>query len=581
MNIDINKIMPEIKKHSFASAICEFQKLKSSGTLKPLAYTSFDGDYMPFLPNMLTYTMTNGFLPINPESALGYYVSTTTHQGNKVMVMKDCLCEELLCDEMWVFNPVTGHMPEGVVAEIMAWKDKKGTPIRKIPFFDGYKLNLKIHQADAAIDNYIMTPIEISSYLTERNPNDIEDIRKKLFDASSNIPHPSYVVANFYNYKHIDWARAYCYQHSVCPVSPQNILPYSLYTINHLVDCELQYMIDRLTLIDKCHELLWFINTKNLKYELDNLDIFSRTELVYWCTVYGSASIKIIDWADADVPKYKDNNNWALTRTELNEVQPTITPTKSIDFSLVREKIFAYEKEIKDDFNIFKGGLLASEECSFILSDMNAFLFGLISDSSVKAEIAWSLPYRLKNRLHHFDLNKIADMDVEVLTNAIKAKPALHRYPSNIAKYIKSAAQLLISKYESDASNIWSNGASAAEIISRLEEFKGISHKKAALGSLLLVRDLGIKIKDKENINLAYDIHIRRICLRAGFCTHDTIEDVTMAGRHILPEFPGRLTSSFWAIGRDICRPSNPLCSECPLDDVCKHNLSLGGDIHA
>lgn len=320
---------------------------------------------------------------------------------------------------------------------------------------------------------------------------------------------------------------------------------------------------------------------KKTKNELEKLDVFSCTELFYWYTAYGPASIKIVDWADAGVPKYKDNNNWALTRTELNEVRPIIIAPKSIDASLVREKIFAYEKEIKDDFNIFKGGLLAPEECSFIMSDMNAFLFGLISDSSVKAEIAWSLPYRLKDRLHHFDLNKIADMDVEELTNAIKTKPALHRYPSNIAKYIKSATQLLISKYESDASNIWLNGASAAEIVSRLEEFKGISHKKAALGSLLLVRDLGINIKDKENINLAYDIHIRRICLRAGFCTQDTIEDVTAAGKRILPEFPGRLTSSFWAIGRDICRPSNPLCSACPLDDVCEHNLSLGGDIHA
>lgn len=581
MNMDIENIIPKIKRQSLASAISEFQKLKSNRTLKPLAYTSFDGDYMPFLPNMLTYTMANGFLPINPESALGYYVSTTTHQGNKVLVMEDCLCEELLCDEMWVFNPVTGHMPEGVVAEVMAWMDKKGTSIRKIPFFNDYRVNLKTHQADAALNDYIMTPIEVSSYLARCNPDDIGDIRKKLFDASSNIPQPSYVVANFYNYKHIDWARSYCYQHSICPVSPQNILPYSLYDTDCSVDCEFHYMIDRLTLMDKCHELLWFTNTKNLKYELENLDVFSCTELFYWYTVYGPASIKIVDWADAGVPKYKDNNNWALTRTELNEVQPMVRAPKSIDFSLVREKISAYEKEIKDDFNIFKGGLLAPEECSFIMSDMNAFLFGLISDSSVKAEIAWSLPYRLKNRLHHFDLNKIADMDVEELTCAIKTKPALHRYPSNIAKYIKSAAQLLISKYKSDASNIWSNGTSAAEIVSRLEEFKGISHKKAALGSLLLVRDLGINIKDKENINLAYDIHIRRICLRAGFCTQDTIEDVTMAGKHILPEFPGRLTSSFWAIGRDICRPNNPLCSECPLDDVCEHNLSLGGDIHA
>ena len=83
-------------------------------------------------------------------------------------------------------------------------------------------------------------------------------------------------------------------------------------------------------------------------------------------------------------------------------------------------------------------------------------------------------------------------------------------------------------------------------------------------------------LNDKENVNIAYDIHIRRICLRTGFCTKDTIADVIMAGKRIWPEFPGRLTSSFWAIGRDICRPSNPLCKECPLDEVCEHKTALG-----
>ncbi|MCI9651593.1 MAG: hypothetical protein HFH98_06980, partial [Lachnospiraceae bacterium] len=175
------------------------------------------------------------------------------------------------------------------------------------------------------------------------------------------------------------------------------------------------------------------------------------------------------------------------TRTEVQEVQPISSHKNNYDLNFIRQKIFAYEKTIKDDFNIFKGDLLEREACSFVTSNMNAFLFGLISDSSVKAEIAWSLPYRLKERLHHFDLNKIANMDIDELTGIIKEKPALHRYPLNIAKYLKAAAELLISKYESNASNIWANGASAAEIVSRLEEFKGISHKKAALGSLLLV----------------------------------------------------------------------------------------------
>ena len=337
--MNIESIINTIKRKALSSAIYDFQRLKASKALKPLAYTSFDGDYMPFLSNMLTYTMANGYLPINPEAALGYYVSTTTHQGNKIQVMKDCLCVELLCDEMWVFNPVNGHMPEGVVAEIMAWEEHKGTSIRQIPFFNDYRVDVEISKPDSALDGYIMPPLEVFSYLKSRNQNDIEDIRDKLFGTEATIPDPSYVVANFYNYKHIDWARSYCYQRLVCPVSPQNIIPYFLYTRGNMGDFEMSYMIDRLTLMDKCKELLWFTNTKNLDKELETLDIFSCTELLYWYTVHGPESIKIVDWSIAGVPKYQDNNNWALTRTEVQEVQPISSHKKNTDLNFIRQKI--------------------------------------------------------------------------------------------------------------------------------------------------------------------------------------------------------------------------------------------------
>ncbi|MBO5462646.1 MAG: endonuclease III [Clostridia bacterium] len=352
-------------------------------------------------------------------------------------------------------------------------------------------------------------------------------------------------------------------------------MPYYLYK-TRAEKIDQQYLIDRLTLLDKCDKLLWFTNTVDFENEVDCLDVLSATELYYWFKYKNPEDIYIIDWKDAGVPKYTNKENWALTTTEVEEI--TNINTKDVTF---RKLIQEYEKQIKDEFNIFKGDLLGKDECNFIKSDMNAFLFGLISDQSVKAELAWSLPYRLKQRLGHFDIHQIAEMQITDLERVIKDKPALHRYPSNIAKYLIFASQTLINNYNGDASNIWANGVSAEEIVKRLEEFKGISHKKAALGSLLLVRDLGVEIVDKENINLAYDIHIRRICLRTGLITQDSLKNVIAAGKKIFPEFPGRLTSAFWAIGRDICRPSDPMCTRCPLDSVCDHNIYLGGDIHA
>lgn len=548
---------------------------KKNDSPKKLVYTSFDGDYMNFLTNMLKFTKNNGYLPVNPESTLGYYVSTITHGGSKVPVMKDCIKTELMCDEMWIFNPTSSHIPEGVLAEMIVWFQNKNTGVKVIPFFDSHKIVVDPCSRIETINYTEMSRNDILKYINSCSSDNVKQIKEKLL-GSKKLPSSVYVVANFYNYKHIDWARAYCYSNGLCPVSPQNILPYTLYldVSNAFVD---SYMEDRLELVDRCEKMLWFTNMNNIDFEINSLDPFSCTELYYYLSKHDDSLLSIVDWKDAGVPKYVNPQKWALTTAEQNEV----LGSEKNKFEIAQSNILKYEVEISDDFNIFKGSLLGDKERNFIQNDANAFLFGLISDQSVRAELAWSLPYNLSLRLGEFNIKQIANMEVSDLESVLKTKPALHRYPSNIAKYLKAAANMILDKYSGQASNIWNNGATAAEIVARLEEFKGISHKKAALGTLLLVRDLDVEIKDKYNINLAYDIHIRRICVRTGFAAEDSLEEIINVGREIFPEFPGRLTSSFWAIGRDICRPISPECSRCPLDSVCEHHLELGGDIHA
>ena len=551
---------------------------------KPLVYTSFDGDFMNYLPHMLAFCKANGYIAINPEASLGYYVSTTTHGNSKVPVMMDCIAVELLCDEMWIFNPLNSHIPEGVLAEMMVWEKSKCTGILIVPFFNDTKLAIPPTAMLEDINTTLLSKRDIHHYISGRDKSDVKTIETKLFaNGAHSIPGTAYVVSNFLNFKHIDWARAYCYKNNFCPVSPQNIIPFSLYA-DTTGDFVYEYIFDRLALLDKCDKLLWFTNTNNFKNELTTLDLFSCIELSYFSKIKGWDKIEIVDWKDAGVPKYATPDKWALTDTEKTEV---IGKLCDVDYTMesiykdVQSSIVAFEKTISDDYNIFKGNLLGEAERSLINEDPNAFLIGLISDQSVKAELAWSLPYRLGERLGKFDIVDIANMPIVELEQCIKDKPALHRYPSNMAKYIQSACKRLIEVYNSSAANIWNKGVSAAEIVRRLEEFKGISTKKAALGTLLLVRDLGIDISDKHNINLAYDIHIRRICLRTGFANKDSIAEITRVGQNIFPDFPGRLTSTFWAIGRDICRPTNPECSKCPIDAYCAHKTELGGDINA
>lgn len=239
---------------------------------------------------------------------------------------------------------------------------------------------------------------------------------------------------------------------------------------------------------------------------------------------------------------------------------------------IISKIIIDYLNEIEDKNSILNGSLLLEEEKQFIKNNMNAFIIGLIADQSVKVEIAWSLPYKLFNRMNTFDFNKIMNMyTVEDIEKFIKTKPALHRYPSRMANYIYNAIKDILYKYDGNAENIWKD-KHASEIVESLEQFKGISHKKASLGTMLLVRDLGIDIVDKENIDIAYDIHIRRTFLRIGLAKNDNQSEILESASNIYSSYPGKLTTAFWTIGRDYCRPIDPVCLLCPLNEVCEKN---------
>lgn len=238
------------------------------------------------------------------------------------------------------------------------------------------------------------------------------------------------------------------------------------------------------------------------------------------------------------------------------------------------DALLTYEKALGTTENIFKGDLLSEAERDFLLNDPNAFLFGQIADQSVRAETAWSLPYKLSQRLGHFSMESIiSDYTMEDIQNVLKDKPSLHRYPGSMGRYLWLAAEKLLSEYHGSATEIWED-ATAQMIVGRLEQFVGISHKKASLACLLLWRDLDVDIPDKQNIDIIYDVHIRRIFLRAGFCEKDTQREVIAAAKRINPEFPGYLTSAFWALGREICRPTEPRCEVCPISLYCKKQIS-------
>lgn len=282
---------------------------------KKTIYTSFDGDYMQYLPDMQLFVMDHGCIPINPEAALGYYVSTDTLGGKKVEVMKDCIKTELFCDDMWVFCDSSYKISEGVLAEIMIWNEIKKNDISLVEFFPDISLNEIPNQT--AAPKYGLQDI----LLQKERHKDISELNEVLLEPyKAGNAQNAYIIANVRNLKHIDWARKYCYLKHITPVCPHTILPSFLYRKQNMNYCSgMDYMIDRLTLLSRSDSVFYFMDTFRYDEEIGRLDYNSCCELYY--LLYHEKAFSIIDWADSGVPKYLHNGaQWALTSSESKEV---------------------------------------------------------------------------------------------------------------------------------------------------------------------------------------------------------------------------------------------------------------------
>lgn len=96
---------------------------------------------------------------------------------------------------------------------------------------------------------------------------------------------------------------------------------------------------------------------------------------------------------------------------------------------------------------------------------------------------------------------------------------------------------------------------------------------------MLLVNSFGVCLNNLSCIDIAYDVHIRRTFLRMGLTEKDNITCVTESARKICKEFPGSLTLPFWVVGREYCRPINPDCKNCPLNDFCEKRTEKGKEL--
>ena len=122
-----------------------------------------------------------------------------------------------------------------------------------------------------------------------------------------------------------------------------------------------------------------------------------------------------------------------------------------------------------------------------------ALLIGFAVDQQVPVQWAFSAPKVLLERLGTLDARAIAAMDVTAVEAAAKGPPAIHRFPSAMARRIHELAAHIAATYGGDAARVWTDASDGRDLQKRLAALPGFGPMKVASLTGVLVKLLGVR----------------------------------------------------------------------------------------
>ena len=123
-----------------------------------------------------------------------------------------------------------------------------------------------------------------------------------------------------------------------------------------------------------------------------------------------------------------------------------------------------------------------------------ALLVGFALDQQVPVQTAFSGPLKLKQRLGTLDPGQIAATDPAKVESAFREKPAIHRFPGNMAKRVQDLASVVAEEYGGDAGRVWGDAKDAADLRQRLAGLPGFGEMKVKAMSAVLAKRFGVEV---------------------------------------------------------------------------------------
>jgi uncharacterized HhH-GPD family protein len=135
-----------------------------------------------------------------------------------------------------------------------------------------------------------------------------------------------------------------------------------------------------------------------------------------------------------------------------------------------------------------------------LAADPLALLIGFVLDQQVTLQKAFSGPLELRRRIGTLDAASIAAMDTAALEKAFAERPALHRFPGNMARRTQALCQSIVEQYGGRAERVWTEAKDGRDLERRLLALPGIGEMKAKTLIAILGRRFGIRPPGWEEV---------------------------------------------------------------------------------
>src|SRR4051812_17018000 len=104
------------------------------------------------------------------------------------------------------------------------------------------------------------------------------------------------------------------------------------------------------------------------------------------------------------------------------------------------------------------------EADALLAQEPMALLIGFALDQQVTVPTAFAGPLKLKQRIGTLDAGRIAKTDPGALEAAFREKPAIHRFPGNMAKRVQELAAFVEERYGGQAERLWTEAADSKDL---------------------------------------------------------------------------------------------------------------------